>query len=122
MARRRVVIDSNTDTVLGVASKSSVNRTGSRMVMQLIAEDSWDGKATIKRRLLKHPSQSSPPEAVAVSYTDETDDSTPLKSGALTGTTLNTILSVRADCSEIVITTEDATTGALIIEYDGVDN
>lgn len=118
MARRRVVISTNTDTVLGMAS---VDHAVSTMVLQLIASGSWDGTATIKRRLVKHPGDPSALAAVAVAYMDETTATDPLKTDALTGTSLNTIVSVRADRSEIVLTTASRSAGSLIVEYDGVD-
>jgi len=123
MARKRLTIvgTDNADHVIGTSYSPN---TISSKVIQFTAAGSWDGNVTIKRRMFKYVDPAVggaavQPAAVAVSWHDETTglDST----AAISGTTLNKIVTVRAELTEIVLTTAGGTTGSLIVDYDGIE-
>jgi hypothetical protein len=118
MARARKTISTNTTTWLGGAySADSI----SSKILQLTASASWNGSVTVVRRLpaFVDPAVGGAPVAPAactVIYHDETTGTD--QSTAITGTTLNKIVSVRADRSEIGLVTTGTTVGALVVDYD----
>jgi hypothetical protein len=119
--RKRVTIAGtfNGDTVLGSSYSPD---TVASIVMQLTALSSWDGTVTVKRRFVKivDPTvggAATQPAAVAVSYRDETTGTD--VTTAITGTTLNKIVSVRAELTQVILTTSGGTTGSLQVDYGG---
>lgn len=122
MARARKTISAASDTTWLGSSYSP--DTISSLILQLTASGNWDGSVTIVRRMIPLASDPSvggaavQPAACTITYHDETTGTD--ASTALSGTTLNKILTVRADRSEIGIAVTGRTTGSLIVDYDGV--
>jgi hypothetical protein len=118
---KKVLTIAGTDHTDHVIGSSYSPDTVASLVMQVVAVGSWDGTITVKRRFYKaiDPTTGSliQPAAVAVSYHDETTGTD--VTTALTGTTLNKLISVRGELTEIVLSSSGGTTGSVQIFYGG---
>lgn len=85
------------------------------MVLQLVADNAWDGTITIKGRSKAYLPGATPPVAVAVAYVDRSTTGNTVTFAAITGTTTNKIIEIDAAGMEILVSHTIGTVGGVTI-------